>query len=169
MLEKTNTKNVGLIVILSIALSIGPVSDLSAQTGYAQGCANAKQGSSFMEDYMCFPSGGSGSTTSPAQTGSGSTTSPAQTGSGINWLELCRNPIVDSVVSEPCESLTSPDGYSLTQVGQRVVACILGAGVLLAADNSGQALVVAQGLASRAGLCTGGIPTSNGSPIDNTN
>ena len=36
------------------------------------------------------------------------------TGEGrINWLEICRIPVVDALLSEPCETLTTPDGYTL--------------------------------------------------------
>jgi hypothetical protein len=118
MLEKTNSKKVGLIVILIIALSIGPVSDLSAQTSYAQGCANAKQGSSFMEDYLCFPSGGSGSTTSPAHT-----SEPTQT-SAINWEDLCNQYGGLVGITSPCSEFAQ--GTVLTQRGQTVLVCLFG-------------------------------------------
>jgi hypothetical protein len=74
---------------------------------------------------------------------------------GTNWGQLCRNPVVDRVIVEPCETLTTPDGYGLTPEGQRVMGCILGAGVLLLADPTGHAFVEAQSLASTAGLCAG--------------
>jgi hypothetical protein len=48
----------------------------------------------------------------------------------INWGAICRNPIVDSFISEPCETLTSPDGFTLNSRGQRVLVC-LGVGGLL--------------------------------------
>jgi hypothetical protein len=35
----------------------------------------------------------------------------------INWGEVCRNPIVDFVIKEPCYTLTTPDGYTLTPWG----------------------------------------------------
>ena len=41
------------------------------------------------------------------------------------------------MIVEPCESLTTDGGYTLTQEGKRVVACILGAGVLLLTDPTG--------------------------------
>lgn len=34
--------------------------------------------------------------------------------SGINWANICTNPLVEPLISEPCETLTSPDGYTLT-------------------------------------------------------
>ena len=37
---------------------------------------------------------------------------------------MCRNPIVDSLISEPCEILTTPDGYTLTSEGNRVLRCL---------------------------------------------
>jgi hypothetical protein len=48
----------------------------------------------------------------------------------INWLELCLNPLVDYVITEPCNTLTTPDGYTLTSEGQRVLRCLAG-GVLV--------------------------------------
>ena len=51
------------------------------------------------------------------------------TRSGINWGELCRNTLVDPLIAEPCNSLTSPDGYQLTQQGNRVLYCILAGGI----------------------------------------
>ncbi len=74
---------------------------------------------------------------------------PANHQSGINWLQLCRNPIVDMAIAEPCESLTTPDGYSLTPQGMRVVACFLGAGVLLVYYPTGVTLGEAQGITKK--------------------
>jgi hypothetical protein len=45
---------------------------------------------------------------------------------GVNWLEICKNPLVDAFITEPCETLTSPDGYTLTPLGERVLGCISG-------------------------------------------
>jgi hypothetical protein len=50
-------------------------------------------------------------------------------GININWGAICRNPLVDAYLSEPCETLTSPDGYTLTPEGKHVLAC-LGAGAV---------------------------------------
>ena len=36
----------------------------------------------------------------------------------IIWGAICRNPIVDSFISEPCESLAGPDGFALTPEGE---------------------------------------------------
>lgn len=44
----------------------------------------------------------------------------------VNWLEICNNPLVDAIVVEPCNSLTTPDGYTLTQEGERVLGCLAG-------------------------------------------
>jgi hypothetical protein len=49
--------------------------------------------------------------------------------SGFNWLEACRNALVDPLITEPCESLTSPDGSQLTDEGRKVLIC-LGGGAL---------------------------------------
>ena len=48
------------------------------------------------------------------------------TNNAINWLEICNNPVVDAIVTEPCEDLTSSDGYELTQEGQKVLVCFAG-------------------------------------------
>jgi hypothetical protein len=58
-----------------------------------------------------------------------STSAPSistNTQSRINWGEVCRYPVVDERIIEPCETLTSPDGYTLTPEGQRVLKCIGG-------------------------------------------
>jgi hypothetical protein len=34
------------------------------------------------------------------------------------------DPLVDYVITEPCSTLTTPDGYSLTPEGQRVLSCL---------------------------------------------
>ena len=48
---------------------------------------------------------------------------------GINWYKLCTNPIVDILITEPCSTLTTNGGYTLTQEGNRVLSC-LGGGAL---------------------------------------
>ena len=73
--------------------------------------------------------------------------------SGINWLQVCRTPIVDMAIAEPCESLTTPGGYSLTPEGNRVLACVLGAGILLAYNPTGVTLGEAQAIAKKTGIC----------------
>lgn len=50
-------------------------------------------------------------------------------GPRINWREICENPIVHILVSQPCSSLTSYDGYTLTKEGERVLLCIAGGAV----------------------------------------
>jgi|SRR5919112_5912111 hypothetical protein len=45
---------------------------------------------------------------------------------GINWLEECKNPVVDAMIKEPCEELTTPDGHTLTPLGEHVLACLRG-------------------------------------------
>ena len=45
---------------------------------------------------------------------------------GINWLKECRDPVVDAMIKEPCEELTTPDGYTLTPLGEHVLACLKG-------------------------------------------
>jgi hypothetical protein len=74
--------------------------------------------------------------------------------SSINCLQVCRNPIVDAPIAEPCKTLTTPDGYILAREGTRVVACILGDGVLMAYDPTGVTLAEAQGIAKVTGICS---------------
>lgn len=70
---------------------------------------------------------------------------------GINWLGVCRNPIVDILIAEPCTTLTTPDGYILTAEGNRVLRCIAGGTVLMILDPSGQTLAAAQALGPAVG------------------
>jgi hypothetical protein len=42
----------------------------------------------------------------------------------INWLEICMDPLVDYVITEPCSTLTTADGFTLTPEGQRVLSCL---------------------------------------------
>lgn len=50
----------------------------------------------------------------------------AQNNPRVNWYEICKNPIVDMAIAEPCSSLTTNGGYTLTPEGERVLACIGG-------------------------------------------
>jgi hypothetical protein len=102
---------VSLLFLLTVTQSVSAIG-LIVET--PQGCANAKQGSSFMEDYMCFPSGGSGSTTSPGET-------------NIDFKAACD--ILSPALYQPCSSYVNPDG-SLTKEGQRAYDCIKGGFVL---------------------------------------
>lgn len=45
---------------------------------------------------------------------------------GVNWYDLCKNPIVDIAIAEPCSELTTNGGYTLTSEGERVLACLTG-------------------------------------------
>lgn len=53
---------------------------------------------------------------------------------GIYWWGVCTNPIVDALITEPCSTLVTPDGYELTSEGQRVLFCVVGGGVLYLVD-----------------------------------
>jgi hypothetical protein len=88
----------------------------------------------------------------------------AQQTTGINWGEICRNPIVDAVIVEPCSTLTTSGGYVLTDEGNRVIRCIGGGAVLLILDPSGQTLVAAQALGPAVG-CGGGGGVPTGLPV----
>ena len=52
--------------------------------------------------------------------------------SNVNWFEICKNPIVDTLISEPCHTLTTNGGYTLTPEGERVLACLGGGAAALA-------------------------------------
>ena len=55
---------------------------------------------------------------------------PAPKSQGINWGAICRS--YDALIVEPCETLTTPDGYTLTREGQRVfLVCIGGSALAL--------------------------------------
>lgn len=56
----------------------------------------------------------------------------AQSGPWVNWYEICKNPIVDSLITEPCQTLTTNGGYTLTPEGERVLGCLSGGAVALA-------------------------------------
>jgi hypothetical protein len=80
----------------------------------------------------------------------------------INWGAICMNPIVDSFISEPCETLTSPDGYTLTAQGGQVLRCIgVGAAATLLAPEI-LTSVRSLGPAVGCGSNTGGEPNSLG-------
>jgi hypothetical protein len=69
----------------------------------------------------------SGNTTYPPYNYDGTSSSPQ---SRINWGQICMNPLVDYIITEPCYTLTTPDGYTLTSEGERVLR-YLAAGVLI--------------------------------------
>jgi hypothetical protein len=71
-----------------------------------------------------FPPNGSGLAAGPPPIVSQPQLQPQQ--NRINWLELCLNPLVDYVIIEDCYTLTTPDGYTLTSEGQRVLRCLAG-------------------------------------------
>lgn len=86
----------------------------------------------------------------------------------INWGAICRNPIVDSFISEPCETLTSPDGFTLTPQGGQVLRCVgVGAVATLLAPEilaSVRSLGPAVGCGSTVGVEPS--PLGQGNPLD---
>ena len=46
----------------------------------------------------------------------------------VNWYEICKNPIVGSLINELCHTLTTNGGYTLTPEGERVLVCLSGWG-----------------------------------------
>lgn len=69
-----------------------------------------------------------GSSTGPVQQTNNSSFYPPVSSqqNRINWLEICMNPLVDYVITEPCSTLATPDGYTLTPEGERVLRCLAG-------------------------------------------
>lgn len=49
----------------------------------------------------------------------------AQTSSYINWSQICINQLVDNLVAEPCETLTSPNGTELTEPERKILVCLM--------------------------------------------
>ena len=88
-----------------------------------------------------------------------------QVPSGFNWLEACRNALVDSLITEPCETLTSPDGLQLTDEGRKVLVC-LGGGAL--AKLIGFSDADFQSLAPMGGCSTGNPAPQTTSPLTPT-
>jgi hypothetical protein len=86
----------------------------------------------------------------------------------INWGAICRNPIVDSYISEPCETLTSPDGFTLTSRGNRVIACLGVGGIATFLAPEILASIKSLGPAVGCGSSTGGEPSplGQGNPLD---
>jgi hypothetical protein len=48
---------------------------------------------------------------------------------GPYWWKVCND--YDSLISEPCNTLVTPDGYALTIGGVRVLACVVGGAIAL--------------------------------------
>ena len=89
----------------------------------------------------------------------------------INQGAICRNPIVDSFISEPCETLTSPDGFTLTSRGQRVLVCLGVGGIAAYLDREILASIKSLGPAVGCGTGTGAqtgepSPFGQGNPLD---
>ena len=89
----------------------------------------------------------------------------------INQGAICRNPIVDSFISEPCETLTSPDGFTLTSRGQRVLVCLGVGGIAAYLDREILTSIKSLGPAVGCGTGTGAqtgepSPFGQGNPLD---
>jgi hypothetical protein len=54
--------------------------------------------------------------------------------SGVNWLQICKNPAVDAMITEPCSTLATPNGV-LTSEGHKVLGCIGGGALAVATGN----------------------------------
>ncbi len=84
----------------------------------------------------------------------------AATQQGINWYEICTNKLVDAMISEPCDGLTTNGGYELSSEGQHVLGCI-GGGTLAAITGNIELI----GLKSVVG-CGGSSSSSSSSSDD---
>jgi hypothetical protein len=83
----------------------------------------------------------------------------AQTANRFNWLQICRHPLVDAFIAEPCETLTSPDGYQLTEDGKRVLICLLGGSVAKLYNIPDEEIALLAPIAGCAGA--GSLPKSD--------
>lgn len=122
------------VIAGSIALLNNPALALTDteryDSGYTYGCSDGKTGghpylnthpthtTSFMNGYNAGYSDCSGS----VSTGQ-------QEGPRFNWGALCKK--IQGFIIEPCNTLTTPDGYTLTQEGKRVVACFVAGGLAI--------------------------------------
>lgn len=148
-------KLAGLVVIVSLTVIVTmPLNFALALTdaerynsGYSHGCSDARTGghpylnsnpthtSSFMGGYNVGYSACSGS-------------SGQQQGPRINWGAVCKS--FQGFIKEPCNTLTTPDGFTLTKEGERVVACFVGGGLATIFLTPAQ-LIAAKSLAPAVG------------------
>ncbi len=84
--------------------------------------------------------------------------------SNVNWYKLCKNPIVDSLITEPCHTLTTNGGYTLTPEGERVLACLGGGAVALAAPELAPPLAALKDVSN----CGSGSSTSSSNFYSNS-
>jgi hypothetical protein len=87
----------------------------------------------------------------------------AQSSPRVNWYELCKNPIVDLAIAEPCHTLTTNGGYTLTPEGERVLACVTGGA---AAILAGQPQLLA--LKNQVGCGSGGSSSGSSNSFSNS-
>jgi len=48
---------------------------------------------------------------------------------GPDWRQICND--YDNLITEPCGTLVTPDGYALTSEGLGVLACVVGGAIAL--------------------------------------
>lgn len=80
--------------------------------------------------------------------------------SNVNWFKICKNPIVDRLITEPCHTLTTNGGYTLTPEGEKVLACLGGGAVALAIPE----LMTLKGVSG----CGSGSSTGSSSSYSNS-
>ena len=133
---------------------------------------HSSDGSTIVEDQVAIErlkEGNDGAPNTQQRQPSGSISIPIQPQQNrINWGAICRNPIVDSFISEPCGTLTSPDGFTLTPEGERVLRCIGGGAVVTLLAPEVLASIRSLGPAVGCGASPGGQTSgSNPSAPDN--
>jgi hypothetical protein len=82
----------------------------------------------------------------------------------VNWLEICQNPLVDALIMDPCYTMTTPDGYTLTPAGQKALGCIGGGTIAALAGVPVDQLV---GLGTAVGCGFSSSSSSGGSSNNN--
>ena len=116
------------IIIVTAICVVMSINELSAQSTN-EGVDRSLMGSVINITNQTNPIGAAvqqmmqATSTSNATSASNSTNQESR----INWGQICRSILVDPWIAEPCETLTSPDGYTLTSEDERVLKCI-GAG-----------------------------------------
>jgi hypothetical protein len=141
--------SLGVLTLLTMRSPVGqPTYAASTQTsGYNHGCSDAQISNpadryinqpekgpgfhtgTFMQAYNEGFNACSGNSNSQSRSGGnfdGATNEPSGIYyEGLNWWGICNNSLVRSYISQPCESLVTPDHRALTYQGKVVLESIL--------------------------------------------